>query len=136
MPPLPILVTSSGGATLASRKEVSQMPSSIRRLAVPLSVALVCSSAVAVIVSAANRPTILVESPSSSTSSSTIQPAVLAQGEATVSVRPDLATIYAGVESQQSTAAGAQGDLATKAGKLITRIKALGVTDKDLGTTS
>jgi len=111
------------------------MPSSIRQLVAPLAIALVCSVAVAVIVVAGNRPAILVASPSSSTSSSSIEPAVLATGEATVSTRPDLATVYAGVESQQGTAAGAQSDLATKAGKLISRIKSLGVADKDLSTT-
>jgi uncharacterized protein YggE len=110
------------------------MPSSLRRLVVPLCVALVCSIAVAVIVTAANRPTILLTSPSGSTSTSTIEPAVLATGEATVSTRPDLAVITAGVESQQSTAAAAQSDLAAKAGKLIARIKSLGVADKDLST--
>jgi uncharacterized protein YggE len=111
------------------------MPSSFRQLVVLLVVALACSSAVAVvIVSAANRPAVLLTTPSSSTSSSNIEPAVLATGEATISTRPDLAIVTAGVESQQSTAAAAQSDLAAKAGKLIARIKLLGVADKDLST--
>jgi uncharacterized protein YggE len=38
------------------------------------------------------------------------------------------------VESQQSTAAAAQSDLANKAAKLIARAKALGIADKDLNT--
>src|SRR5713226_4452902 len=40
----------------------------------------------------------------------------------------------AGVESKESTAAAAQQDLATKAGKLIARAKALGIADKDIST--
>jgi len=51
-----------------------------------------------------------------------------------VSKQPDTAFLYAGVESQQTTASAAQSDLAGKAGKLIARIKALGVADKDLNT--
>jgi uncharacterized protein len=97
-------------------------------------VAVTCSGAVAVLVTAANRPAILLASPSNATSPTTIEPAVLATGEATVSTRPDLAIVSAGIESQQSTAAAAQSDLAVKAGKLIARIKALGVADKDLST--
>src|SRR5713226_10761927 len=40
----------------------------------------------------------------------------------------------AGVESKESTAAAAQQDLANKAGKLIARAKALGISDKDINT--
>ena len=55
-------------------------------------------------------------------------------GDGSVSKKPDTAFLYAGVESQQTTASAAQSDLANKAAKLITRIKALGVADKDLNT--
>lgn len=110
------------------------MPTSMRQLVVPLAIALVSSVAVAAIVIAGNRPTILVTSPSSSTGPSTFQAAVLATGEATVSAKPDLATVFAGVQSQQSTAAAAQSDLAAKAAKLIARVKAIGVSDNDLST--
>jgi uncharacterized protein YggE len=51
-----------------------------------------------------------------------------------VSKKPDTAFLYAGVESQQPTASAAQSDLAGKAAKLIARVKALGVADKDLNT--
>ena len=73
--------------------------------------------------------------PSATTSSTTIDPAVLTSGDAIVSKKPDLAIVAAGIESQQSTAAAAQSDLASKTAKLVGRIKALGVADKDLGTT-
>jgi uncharacterized protein YggE len=53
-----------------------------------------------------------------------------------VSRKPDLAFVSAGVQSQQGTAAGAQTDLASKASKLIARIKSLGVSDSDLSTSS
>jgi uncharacterized protein YggE len=69
-----------------------------------------------------------------STSNSTVGTGVLASGDATVSKKPDVAYLSAGVQSQQSTAAAAQSDLATKAAKLINRIKALGVADKDFTT--
>jgi uncharacterized protein YggE len=69
-----------------------------------------------------------------STSNSTVGTGVLASGDATVSKKPDVAYVSAGVQSQQSTAAAAQSDLASKAAKLINRIKALGVADKDLTT--
>jgi uncharacterized protein YggE len=59
---------------------------------------------------------------------------VITSGDATVSKKPDVASIYVGVESQQSTASAAQSDLANKAGKLIARAKALGGADKDLNT--
>lgn len=110
------------------------MPSSLRQVVVPLVAAVVCVGAVAVMVSAASRPAILLTSPSSAASPSTFESAVMATGQATVTMRPDLATVSAGVESQQSTAAAAQSDLAAKAGKLIARIKALGVADKDIST--
>lgn len=111
------------------------MPSSIRQLLLPVAVAALCAVAVAALVSASNRPaTILVTTRSDATTPSSIQPAVLATGQATVSVKPDLAIITAGVQSQQSTAAAAQSDLAGKAARLIARIKSLGVSDADLST--
>ena len=73
--------------------------------------------------------------PTATISTTTIEPAVLTSGDAIVSRKPDLAVVAAGIESQQSTAAAAQSDLANKTAKLIGRIKALGVADKDLGTT-
>jgi uncharacterized protein YggE len=80
----------------------------------------------------AGRPSVIIASPSAS--NSIVGSGVLASGDATVSKKPDLAFISAGVQSQQGTAAAAQSDLASKAAKLISRIKALGVADKDLST--
>lgn len=111
------------------------MPSSLRQLLIPGAVAVIGLVAVAAVVSATNHPTtILLSTPSDATNPTTIQPAVLATGQATVSVKPDLATVTAGVDSQASTAAAAQSDLASKAGKLIARIKSLGVSDRDIST--
>lgn len=110
------------------------MPSTLRTFLVPVAAAVACTALVALVVTASNRQAVIITMPSAATSPSTIEPAILTTGDATVSVRPDLATVLAGVESQQGTAAAAQSDLATKAGKLIARIKALGVADKDLNT--
>ncbi|MGA8924233.1 MAG: SIMPL domain-containing protein [Candidatus Dormiibacterota bacterium] len=108
------------------------MTSTLRLVLIPLAVALACSLAVAAIVIATGRPPVLISSPSASTT--TFETGVFTSGDAIVSVKPDLATVSAGVDSQQSTAAAAQSDLAAKAGKLIARIKALGVSDADLST--
>jgi len=108
------------------------MTSTRRLVLIPMAVALACSVAVAAIVMASGRPTVLISSPSASTT--TFETGVFTSGDATVSAKPDLATVSAGVESQQSTAAAAQSDLAAKAGKLIARIKSLGVSDADLST--
>lgn len=102
---------------------------------VPTGVALACALAVAAVVIASNRQPVFITSPTASTSTSSIGPAILTSGDAIVSKKPDLAIVSAGVDSQSATASGAQADLAAKAGKLIARIKALGVADKDLNTT-
>jgi len=107
----------------------------MRVSAVPIAIAISCALAVAAIVVAAARPSMLPTVPTATISTTTIEPAVLTSGDAIVSRKPDLAVVAAGIESQQSTAAAAQSDLANKTAKLIGRIKALGVADKDLGTT-
>lgn len=107
----------------------------MKALVVPLGIGLSCALAVAAIVVATNRPAVLLTAPSAVTSSSTITPAILTSGDAIVARKPDLAVVAAGIQSEQSTASAAQGDLAGKANKLINRIKALGVADKDLITT-
>jgi uncharacterized protein YggE len=111
------------------------MHPALRLIFVPVAVAVALAVAVSALVMAANRPALLIGAPSASTTAST--PAgsgVLTTGDATVSLKPDLAVASAGVESEQTTAAAAQSDLAAKAGKLIARIQALGVADKDLST--
>jgi uncharacterized protein YggE len=106
------------------------MTSSIR-----VALVAVASAALVVLVAvvAAGRPPVFISSPVASTTSS-IESGVFTSGDASVSKKPDTAFVYAGVESQQSTAAAAQSDLATKAANLIARIKAFGVPDKDLNT--
>lgn len=108
------------------------MHSSFRLILIPAAVATAFSIVVAAFVLASNRPTLLVSAPTATTSS--VESGVFTSGDATVSLKPDLAIVSAGVDSQQGTAAGAQSDLAAKAGKLIARIKTLGVSDADLST--
>ena len=108
----------------------------IRLVLIPVAVAAVCALGVASVV-LGGRPSVILSAPSASTAStsnSTVGFGVLTTGDATISKKPDLASVSAGVQSQQGTAAAAQSDLAGKAGKLISRIKALGVADKDLTT--
>ena len=88
----------------------------------------------AVGVMAAGRQPVFITSPAASSTTTSIETGVFTTGDAIVSKKPDTAFLYAGVESQESTASGAQSDLAAKAAKLIARIKALGVADKDLNT--
>jgi uncharacterized protein len=86
------------------------------------------------VVVAAGRPPVFITSPSASSTTSSFESGVFTSGDASVSKKPATAFLYAGVESQQSTASGAQSDLGGKAAKLIARVKALGVADKDLNT--
>ncbi|HEY0832171.1 MAG TPA: SIMPL domain-containing protein [Candidatus Dormibacteraeota bacterium] len=102
---------------------------------VPLGIAIACSVVVAALVIAFDRPVVLTSSPSFTTASSTIAPAILTSGDAIVSRKPDLAIVGAAIQSDGSTASAAQSDLAAKAAKLIARIKSLGVPDSDLNTT-
>jgi uncharacterized protein YggE len=89
---------------------------------------------VALIVGAGSRAPVFISTPAALSTTSTVRAGVIASGDATVSKRPDIAFLSVGVQSQQSTAAAAQSDLASKAAKLIARAKALGVADKDLST--
>lgn len=110
------------------------MPATFRPVLISIAAAIVSSLVVALVIVSASRPTLIVATPSASTANSTPSFGVLTTGDATVSKRPDEAFISAGVESHQSTAAAAQSDLATKAGKLISQIKGLGVADSDVST--
>jgi uncharacterized protein YggE len=109
------------------------MPAVLRLVLVPVAVAVVCALAVAAVV-VAGRPSVIFASPTATTPNGAPSFGVLTTGDATISKKPDLASISTGVQSQQGTAAAAQSDLAAKAGKLINRIKALGVADKDFNT--
>jgi uncharacterized protein len=107
----------------------------MRSSLVTVGVAVACAVVVAAVVTSLNRPIILTGSPSATLASSSITPAIITSGDAIVSKKPDLAIVSAGIESDGSTATAAQTDLAAKAGKLISRIKGLGVPDSDLNTT-
>jgi uncharacterized protein YggE len=110
------------------------MTQPLRMVLVSIAAATACSLAVALIVLGAGRPPVLITSPSASSATSSLQPAVMTSGDATVSMKPDLASLYVGVDSQQPSATAAQSDLANKAAKLIARAKALGIADKDINT--
>jgi uncharacterized protein YggE len=107
------------------------MTSSVRVALVSIAGALLVGL---VVIVASGRPPVFITSPAASTTTSTFETGVFTSGDASVSTKPDTAFLYAGVESQQSTASAAQSDLAGKAAKLIARVKALGVADKDLNT--
>ena len=110
------------------------MTSSIRVALASVACASLVALVVAVAVVAAGRPPVFITSPSAASTTSSIESGVFTSGDASVSKKPDIAFVYAGVESQQPTASAAQSDLAAKAAKLIARIKALGVPDQDLNT--
>jgi uncharacterized protein YggE len=108
------------------------MPQTVRLVLIPIAAAVAVSIAIAAVI-VANRPPILVNV-HSATNSSGPDSVILAGGDATVSKKPDLAIISAGLDAQAGTASTAQRDLAGKAAKLIARIKQLGVPDKELST--
>jgi uncharacterized protein YggE len=110
------------------------MTSSIRLVLVSVAGASLVALVVAVAVVAAGRAPVFITSPTAASTTTSFETGVFTTGDASVSKKPDTAFLSAGVESQQSTAAGAQSDLAGKAAKLIARVKALGVADKDLNT--
>ncbi len=110
------------------------MPSTLRTVAFSAAVATLCALAATLAVLAVSRPSILLAAPAASSTTSTIDLGVITSGEGLVSKKPDLALISVGVDSKESTAAAAQQDLAAKAGKLIARVKALGLADKDINT--
>src|SRR6202140_1172930 len=87
-----------------------------------------------VVVGAAGRSPVFITSPAASSTTTSFESGVFTSGDGSVSKKPDTAFLYSGVESQQSSASAAQGDLASKAAKLIARVKALGGADKDLNT--
>jgi uncharacterized protein YggE len=110
------------------------MQTSFRPVLVGAAVAALCSVVVALIVVGANRPPVFISSPAALSSTSAPQAGVITSGDATVSKRPDIAFLSVGVQSQLPTAAAAQSDLASKAARLISRAKSLGVADKDIST--
>ena len=112
------------------------MQTSFRSLLLAGAVATMCALTVALAVGATARPQVLFASPAAgSVATSTFDPGVITNGDAIVSKTPDIAFVSAGIDSMQPTATAAQRDLADKAAKLIARVKALGVADKDLNPT-
>jgi len=111
------------------------MQTSFRSLLLAGAVATLCALTVALAVGATARPQVLFASLAAGSVTSTFNPGVITNGDAIVSTTPDIAFVSAGIESMQPTATAAQRDLADKAAKLIARVKALGVPDKDLNTT-
>jgi uncharacterized protein len=111
------------------------MQMSFRSLLLAGAVATLCALTVTLAAGANSRPQILIASPAAgSATTSTFNPGVITNGDAIVSKTPDIAFLSVGVDSLQPTATEAQRDLADKAGKLIARAKALGIADKDTGT--
>ncbi|HEV2217955.1 MAG TPA: SIMPL domain-containing protein [Candidatus Dormibacteraeota bacterium] len=111
------------------------MSPAARQVLVSITTGVVTALVVALVVVTANRPTIL-QTPLTNVAANTsyFNPGVLTTGDATVSKRPDIAFINVGVETQSSTASGAQRDLAAQANKLIAKAKSLGVPDKEINT--
>src|SRR5260370_10327822 len=113
------------------------MQSTFRAVVLSASAATLCALAATLAVLAVSRPSsVLVASPSATSTTSSFDPGVITTGDATVSRKPDLALISASVESKQSTASAAQSDLAAKAAGLIARAKALGIADKSINTSA
>ncbi|MEO8745427.1 MAG: SIMPL domain-containing protein [Candidatus Dormiibacterota bacterium] len=110
------------------------MPQTLRVVLISVAAAVACSLAIALVVVGAERPAVLLGAPAASASTTTVEPGILTSGDATVSKKPDIAFVYAGVDSQQPTAAAAQSDLANKAARLIARAQALGIADRDINT--
>ena len=115
--------------------DLKDMSPTVRPVVLSGAIAAVCALAVALAVVAASRPQVVVASPAVVLpSSSSFTPGVFASGDAIVSTKPDIAFLSVGVESLKPTASAAQGDLASKAAKLIAKAKSIGVADKDIGT--
>jgi len=110
------------------------MQSTFRTVVISAAIGTLCALTATLAVLAVSRPSILLAAPLASSTTSTFDPGVVTSGAATVSKKPDLAVISVGVESKESSASAAQQDLASKAGKLIARSKALGIADKDITT--
>jgi uncharacterized protein YggE len=111
------------------------MTPALRQALVVGAFATLCAVSATLGVNALGRSPIVLATPTVTTNpGTTYSPGVITSGDATVSRRPDVAFLNAGVDAQASTAAAAQKDLANQAAKLIAKIKSLGVPDKDINT--
>ena len=99
--------------------------------------ATLCALTVSLAVGMANRSPLVLTVPASTiTTNPGTQLGIMTTGDATVSRRPDIAFLSVGVQAQASTAAQAQRDLASLAGKLIATAKGLGIPDKEINTSN
>jgi len=114
--------------------DLKDMSPTVRPVLFSGAIAVVCAVAVALAVVAANRPQVIAASAALPQPTAGFTPGVFASGDAKVSAKPDTAFLTVGVDSLKPTAAAAQGDLATKASRLIARAKILGIADKDMST--
>jgi len=99
--------------------------------------AVLAALAASFAVSAFTRSPMVVTTPAATVTSvdgSGFQAGIFTTGNATVSVRPDTAFISAGIDSQATSAAAAQTNVAAQANRLIAKAKAIGVADKDINT--
>jgi uncharacterized protein len=111
------------------------MTPALRQALVVGAFATLCAVSATLAVNALSRSPIVLATPTVSTNTgTTYSPGIITSGDATVSTRPDIAFLSAGVDAQASTAAAAQKNLANQAAKLIARIKSLGVPDQDINT--
>jgi uncharacterized protein YggE len=111
------------------------LPSSFRTVAFSAAVGTLSALIATLAVLAVSRPTVLFAAPSaSSTTTTTFDPGVITSGSGLVSKKPDLAVVLVGVDARESSALAAQQVLAARAGKLIARVKSLGIADKDINT--
>lgn len=115
--------------------DLKDMPPSVRPILFSGAIAMVSAVAVTLAVVAATRTPIVVAAPAAAPqSTATFTPGVFSSGDAIVSTTPDIAFLSVGVDSLKPTATAAQGDLASKAAKLIAKAKSLGIADKDIST--
>jgi len=113
------------------------MSPTFRQALVAGAFATLCALSVSLAIGMSNRSPFIITVPSSTiTTNGSTELGILTTGDATVTRRPDIAYLSAGVQSQSTTAAGAQRDLAAQAAKLIARAKALGIADKDINTSN
>src|SRR5579859_5220817 len=111
------------------------MTPAVRQAFVVGAFATLCAVSATLGVNAFTRSPIVLATPTAATTpGTTYSPGIITGGDATVSKRPDIAFLSAGVDAQASTAAAAQKELANQAAKLIARVKSLGVPDQDINT--
>ena len=111
------------------------MSPSFRQTLVVGTFATLCALTVSLAIGMAGRTPVVLSIPASTIATDPASDnGIVTSGDGTVSLRPDIAFLNVGVQSESSTASGAQTDLASRAGKLINEAKKLGIPDKDINT--